>query len=339
MVVLKKKNYKIDLDYEAFLFDPNYSEAIPKYLKINKEFEYIFFLVNKEEAVLKNVRSYEKSYLDSLKKIGFVIPGLNSNAEDFDYWWGRRKDIELERILNSKITSAEIAINNGWGFFEGAIVEKLSDVKNHLGKYSAIKKWIIKRPHGFSGIGHYQFETENFDESVLLKILTEKVLLEPYYERVFDIGSTFEVRDGVITRSFMVENFNSETGGFKGGAGASDVEKFKKYIEQKYHYSLDELVNITLMIAKKYLSLGATSNIQIDSFVYRENGELKLYGLVEVNYRKSMGLVIQGLAERFTEASWVEWRVVGVKNTLSTKEWIKLSPDGNHFKSFFKKNI
>ncbi|MDD4973205.1 MAG: hypothetical protein PHY93_02590 [Bacteriovorax sp.] len=337
-----KKIYKVDLDYEAFLFDPQYKEGSPTNQKIIREFEYVFFLVNQEKAILKNCQVYDQSYLARLKNMEFVIPEFNPEALTFEYWWGQHLNIELERTLNSKLTSAQIAILNHWGFKQGAVVETWDELKNHLKKFPKIEKWIIKRPDSFSGIGHKQFRTDALDESLLSKILEGKVLLEPIYERVFDIGTTFEVVDGIIKRQFMVENFNSESGSFKGGAGSSDVDKFKKYIFKKYSYSLDELEKTTQQIAQTYLNLGAVSNIQIDSFIYRENGELKTYALVEVNYRKTMGLVIQSLASKYPEADWVEWRIESVKkvkkNPLNS-EWIRLSPDRNHLQSFLKINF
>ncbi|MBC7539800.1 MAG: hypothetical protein H7281_13345 [Bacteriovorax sp.] len=333
------KTYKVDLDYEAFLFDPEYREDNPSNQKIIREFEYVFFLINKEKAILKNSKIYEQSYLESLKKLDFVVPKLNPNAEKSEYWWGRHANIELERTLNSKLTSAQIAFENHWGFQEGAIVETFAELLTHLKKFPKKEKWIIKRPYSFSGIGHNQFRTDSLDESHLKKNLVGKVLLEPVYERVFDIGTTFEVVDGIIKRQFMVENFNTQTGNFSGGAGASNVDKFKKYIFQKYAYSLEELQQTTLKIAQTYLKLGAVSNIQIDSFVYCDEGMLKTYALVEVNYRKTMGLVIQSLAEKYPEADWVEWRVKSAKNFKTNPldpDWIKISPEGNHFQSFFK---
>lgn len=340
MVALK--TYKVDLDYEAFLFDPQYREDSPSNQKIIREFEYVFFLVNQERAILKNCKSYEKPYLEHLKNRGFVIPEFNPDAVTFDYWWGQHQNKELEKSLNSKLTSAQIALQNHWGFKEGAIVETLDELKAHLKKCPQREKWIIKHPNSFSGIGHNQFRADSLDESRLLKILVEKVLLEPEYARVFDIGTTFEVVDGIIKRQFMVENFNSEAGRFKGGAGSNNVDKFKKYIFEKYSYSLEELEKTTQQIAQTYLNLGAVSNIQIDSFIYREDGELKTYALVEVNYRKTMGLVIQSLAEKYPEADWVEWRVESAKNLKNnplSSEWIKLSPEGNHLQSFLKTNF
>jgi hypothetical protein len=341
MVVLENKlrTYKVDLDYEAFLFAQGYQEQDPSNLKIIREFEYVFFLINKEKCIFKNIKSYEKSYLDYLKKLGFFIPELNANAPSYEYWWGHRENKDLMRMLNSKLTSAKIAVQNNWGFKEGAIVKSLDDLKIHLDKFQHVKKWIIKHPNSFSGIGHYQFRAEAFDELILSKYLSEEVLLEPVYDRVFDIGTTYEIEDGVIKRHFMVLNFNSEKGNFKGGAGASDVDKFKKYIGDKFDFALEELEKITKSIVEIYINLGAVSNIQIDSFIYRENGELKLYPLVEVNYRKTMGLVIQSLAEKNPDANWIEWRIESNKNLKIHPievDWIKLSPDGNVFQSYLK---
>ncbi len=332
------KTYKVDLDYEASLFDLNYTEDSSSNQKIIREFEYVFFLVEKEKAILKNLKSYEKKYLDHLKSLGFVIPEFNSGATQYEYWWGHRHNREIERMLNSKLTSASLANENNWGFQEGAIVETIEQLTDHLAKYPNRSEWIINRPHSFSGIGHYQFDSHSLDESILTKILTEKVLLEPVYKRIFDIGTTFVVKNGMIQRQFMVENFNSEKGSFKGGAGSSDVNKFKKYIFEKYSYSLDDLEKTTQLIAQTYLNMGAESNIQIDSFIYSEKGELKLYPLVEVNYRKTMGLVIQSLADKFNNSKFIEWRIELAKTSLDPS-WIKLSPEGNRFHSYLKQFV
>jgi hypothetical protein len=330
------KTYKVDLDYEASLFDPHYNPDLPKYQKIIREFEYVFFLVEKEKSILKNSKDYEKKYLDHLRSLHFTIPDLNSKTTEFEFWWGKHHNLHIEQFLNSKLTSAQLAKERGWGFAEGAIVSNFSELKNHLAAFPERKKWIIKKPHSFSGIGHFKFGKDELSESVISKVLTEPSLLEPEYERLFDIGTTFIIENGQIKNHFMVENFNSENGGFKGGAGSSNVDKFKKYILGKYHFDLSALENVTKKIAAEYVSMGAVSNVQIDSFIYKESDELKLYPLVEVNYRKTMGLVIQSLAEKNPDVSFVEWRIEPSKNIDSYSDWTKLSPEGNHFHSYFK---
>lgn len=333
------KTYKVDLDYESFLFDPLYREDSPQYQKIIREFEYIFFLVNKNPCILKNYRDYDKNYLNKLLNMGFYIPKLDPRAQKEEGWWGKHHNYSLEQTLNSKITSARLASEHGWGFLQGAIVSTVDEIKDHLAKFPQYKNWIIKRPHGFSGIGHYQFESHNVNAFIISKILVGEVLLEPLYKRVFDIGTTFEIDDGIIQRQFMVENFNSPQGGFRGGVGASDVDNFKKYIAERYSYSLDELEKTTREIAQAYLDMGAIGNIQIDSFIYEEDGALKLYPLVEVNYRKTMGLVIQSLADK-SSAKRIEWLVRTQKEISEDKEFYlrgeikRLSPDGTHFQAY-----
>ena len=88
--------------------------------------------------------------------------------------------------------------------------------------------------------------------------------------------------------------------------------------------------------------MGAINNIQIDSFIYIEDGAMKLYPLVEVNYRKTMGLVIQSLAEEFSQYSRIEWILRTKKETeedfyITNGEMIRLSPDGTYFNSYLKK--
>lgn len=339
------KTYKVDLDYESFLFDPNYTEDSVANLKIIREFEYIFFLVNQENCILKNARDYEKNYLNKLKGLDFVIPQLDPRAKNALSWWGNRHSYPIEQNLNSKVTSALLGRKNSWGFYCGALVKSSDEVEEHIKQFPQYKNWIIKRPHSFSGIGHYQFNSENINKFIMNKIILGEVLLEPLYKRVFDIGTTFVVEDGIINRQFMVENINSANGGFKGGVGASTLDKFKKYIQEKYSYSLDDLEEITKKIAQEYLAMGAINNIQIDSFIYEEDGVLKLYPLVEVNYRKTMGLVIQTLADKYPDCSTVEW-VIRTKKEIdedkdfyTRSELIRLSPDGTHFQTYLKRNL
>ena len=340
------KTYKIDLDYESFLFDPSYIENSPLSLKIIKEFEFVFFLINKEKCILKNIKNYDKNYLNKLKALGFTIPDLNPDARNAESWWGNRHNYIVEQNLNSKITSASIAQKNNWGFFNGKIVKNFSELEEHVKNNSQFKNWIIKRPHSFSGIGHYQFTNDSLNKFIIEKILTSEVLLEPFYKRVFDIGTTFVLENGVINRQFMVENMNSPHGGFKGGRGSSSVEKFKNFIQTKYNYPLDELEAITKKIAEAWIEMGAVNNIQIDSFVYEENETLKLYPLVEVNYRKTMGLVIQSLADKYLDCDRITWYVKSQKEInedkdfyISNGEMIRLSPEGTHFISYLKKYI
>jgi hypothetical protein len=210
--------------------------------------------------------------------------------------------------------------------YQGDIVHSHDDANKLLSLYP-FQNWLMKNPDGVSGSGHMIFNCKSFSGTYLM---------EPIYERVFDIGTTFECIDGKLTNIFMVENLNSKNGSFKGGIAARNISYFKKYILDKYNFDLSELEEITHKIFTKYQTLGATSNVQIDSFVFTENGKLRLYPLVEVNYRKTMGLVLQNLVS-LMNSNLIEWKVTHTSLLDNETSWIKISPSGNRFNSFVRR--
>jgi hypothetical protein len=317
--------FKVNLDYEAYLFEKNYNENSHKSLSFIKEFEYVFFLINNHTCFLKNYSTYDEDYLGSLRKFGFVIPSFSPNETKFINWWGPQFNKELEKKLNSKLTSAELALKSGWGLFDGAIVANRAEAQEWMSQFSHTK-WILKNPYGVSGSGHHVYKGQEF---------LGLHLLEPIHQRLFDIGTTFEVYDGVLKNKFMVLNLNSNNGAFKGGIAGMNLDIFKNYILEKYNYDLTSLEEITNEIFKSYQTMGAISNLQIDSFVYCENNILKLYPLVEVNYRKTMGLVLQNLAIKLN-SNLIEWKITHTDDFEMRSEWIKLSPNGNRFKSYVR---
>ena len=288
-----------------------------------------------------------------MSKLGFVIPEFNREITNEIKWWGNHHHYELEKKLNSKLTSAALAKEFNWGFKHGKIVQNINELKNHLQdtSHQEISEWIIKKPHSFSGQGHYRFSKEKINYFIIEKILTEPVLLEPLLERVLDLGTTFilnseEIDNNAIkiNKQFTVLNFNNEQGGFRGGAGSHDQKKLCDYVLSKYCIDLTLLYEETQKIAQKYIELGARKNIQIDSFYYKDptTKEVKPYFLCEVNYRKTMGLVIQSLADMNTHNDVIEWHVRSKKEIdldpdfYNQKEQVRLSPDGTHFLSYLR---
>ena len=369
----------MDIDYEARLYT-NTAASSSAYTPSQNtrrrviDYEYIYFLLYNQgddhgpgrEDVKRSQqygllcrRSYDESYFEHLSRLGFKIPPVLIHESTFSSppvsekskievkiktFWGHNHGEEIERLLNSKITSAKIAKENGWGFHRdhSTLVRTYEDVVKHVQKYwkgnscdPQFDRWLLRRPQYSSGIGQKMFLASTFTRDTVANYLSckdhsdddneiDQVLLEPYYTRVVDIGTTFIIDPkGNILRQFMVENFIAESGGFSGGVGAATYDVFKLYIERKYEfYELDNLVEITKDIANIYISMGARGNVQIDSFVYKEydsvRGDFKMniYPLVEVNYRKTMGLVIQRLADMYTSeatSDYIEWKLISKK--------------------------
>ena len=74
------KTYKVDLDYENYLFDESYDPNLKPYMKINQSFEFAFFIVNKQKCKLQNSKPYPREYLARLKKDHFYTFLSFSNA-------------------------------------------------------------------------------------------------------------------------------------------------------------------------------------------------------------------------------------------------------------------
>ena len=143
--------YKMDIDYEAKLFQPDYEEKGTA--KTVKEWEYVYFLLQQNPfSVLKNIKEYDAAYLDGLRSLGFSVGDIDPSASNFKYFWGHHHDLEIERRLNSKLTSAEIALKNNWGFVKGIHNGCMYDIHIvfvyvlHLYRYICI--YIIDRPSG-----------------------------------------------------------------------------------------------------------------------------------------------------------------------------------------------
>ncbi len=324
--------YKIDLDYEHYLFDNSYNEADPKFLKVIKEFEYVFFFFNLQHSTLKNAQDYSDEYLKYLEGLNFKLPKLSKDEKSYQYFWGERLNFNLEQKLNSKITSAKLAKELGLGFQHGMLISDVDNLKKYL-KNSNFKKFLMKDPEGFSGIGHTKIDESTDLEKIKI---TKTMLVEPFYQRVCDIGCTFNKLSNGSYEMFLVENYNNEKGSFKGGLATSCVDLFLKNIKDKYQFDLEKSIPLYERIFREYQNMGATSNVQIDSFIFLEENKLKLYPLVEVNYRKTMGLVMKKLADHF-EKEKIEWLVTHTNDLENKKEFLKLSPDSSKFKSYIKK--
>lgn len=166
----------LDIDYESYLFDEMYDEESAAVRKLRKEFEYLFFILNKDaHSTLKTYYvNYGLTYLNNLKLKGFKLPKLDPHARaPYSYYWGHRHDKTVEMLLNSKITSALIGFKNNWGFYKGKLVESIDDVKSHIydQAHESIDCWMVKQPQGFSGRGNKYIWKSKFDESLVESLL------------------------------------------------------------------------------------------------------------------------------------------------------------------------
>ncbi len=324
----------VNIDYESYLFDPHYHENADQYTKQIREFEYVFFLFSKSDDVLIHQYDYTEEDLVYFRSLGFSPPKLikknriNKNLP-IHYFWGDLNEKEKNQVLNSKFTSMEIGKKLGLGFYQGGKVLSINDVKTHLKKFSNIKEWILKNPFGMSGKGHYLFSR---DQKIPEHIILSRPILEPLYDRVFDIGTTYIIDGNSYRERFSVVNFNDRQGQFRGGGASLNPKYISEFVIENFKLNLDDLYRDLDKVVAEYLKLNPKNNLQIDSFIYRkDDGGFSFYPLVEVNCRKTMGLVIYELANRHPDL-WCEWRFNKVEEQNSIEKF-KFSLPSHHHQS------
>ena len=263
--------FKANFDYESELFE-NRSEP-----KINKLFEHLFFFCCDKDEILYSDQKYSSEYLEYIKSAtGFknkiLCTGTPVN------WWGKLFDLEKERELNSKLTSLEVSKLLGCNNSEAFEVNSIDQVKLYLKNF---KEVILRSPFERSGRSNLilkSLQDLEVKKEKLKKLLEESSLvIEKYHSsRDFDLGSTFKEVEGKFELFFQIKNLNDSNGVFRGGL------LLRKEISSPF---LDQ-------IAEEYYNRGARGQIQIDSFRFEGNWNW----LCEVNYRKSMGLIVKKLA-------------------------------------------
>jgi hypothetical protein len=280
----------VNIDFEFFLFEKELHPS-KKNLKLNKEFEYIYFFSSDLNSTLCPFRNYPSDYLNYLVSLGIQLPKMDCSGPKRN-WWGNYDDINLARFLNSKITSTNIANDHGLNPPGIRIINSLEEIPVHLEQFS-FQKWIIRNPFGMAGTGSIIFDKDEFESNktfITKQLEKHPVILAPFFQRLMDLGFIFENESYSVTW-----NLNSKTGGFKGGIVFENNDGLAKFIRENFQINFEDILETEKKISEIYNHLGNKDIIQIDSFIYNENNLVKFYPLVEVNARKSMGYFVNNL--------------------------------------------
>jgi len=260
---------RVNADYESVLFLNQPAPPI-----VNQSLEFLAFYL--DERPVLTPKKYSNEYLSHIEKLTGREVRLVSHGDSVN-WWGELKNIPLEQLLNSKITSTQLLIEQGW-VKDLLVIESIENLKT----LNRDKIWLLKNPYLMSGQKFYTlFPNEELKENSI----SLPVIAEPLLERCFDFSHYF-FSDG---RSICYENLVDSRFQYKGSkfSGSYSLESLSFYHQinpNLWEEFQDRLIKITTY----YRDLGAT-NFSVDSFVYKINGELFIYPMCEVNARRTMG--------------------------------------------------
>lgn len=327
------KIHHANFDYEYQLFGLKNTAATT----ISQEFECLYFFTESNPGQLFTHKNYSNEFLDYVEKVSGLSPHLTTVGKA-EYWWGSLENLEVEKKLNSKLTSTQFAIENNLSHPQTQIIlENESLIKSD-------ELMVLKQPNLMSGRGFFRYDNNNFKKAVEWSANKFPLIQEPWLVKRDDIGSYYFTETGEIVNYL---NFSNLQGNYKGTR-----------IWQNPVHTFDELtalgINLDLFfenmvkIKDHYLKLGATQGFSIDSFTYLSNHEKKIqsYYLSEVNYRKTMGWATHQLRKFLADYAVGELLIHKAKNRyplsvllnlVNQEQVILLSPPENQFLLFFLK--
>ncbi|MBP9674622.1 MAG: hypothetical protein KBD63_05960 [Bacteriovoracaceae bacterium] len=326
--------YRINIDYEHFLFKKDYNSQA--YQIFNQDFEFVFFFLNKDKSVkLQNQKNYSLEYLQFIKELGGEVPVFT--AKEGLAWWGQLKDIDLERKLNSKIESFLFSLKNKQTPTYSSLISHYKEVEENVRQHSF--KWVIKNPHEMSGRGNF-FVQKVLDEKATFWIKSQlqqnSLIMEPWLDRIVDIGSFY---NGNFFNQHII--LNDQRGVFRGIKLYNHSQDLFQDPNLKNLEKVSEHINVTQERALQWLkdqTIGSMLNLEfgIDSFFYKDfEQEVSFYPWVEINFRKTMGAFAHAVKELLPPYKVVELHFLPVQKVLQSyvphpdEFFYRLSPADN----------
>lgn len=281
--------YIANFDYECELAD---FSAVKVRNNINERFEWIA-LWGIEDAALATSVSYSKDYLEYIASLK-ALPKLVANAKGNHFWWGSLQNLELEKKLNSKFFAAQLS--KDLFNFPYVILHKNDVLEDGM---------VAKLDYSVSGRGVVT-STESKDFSRCL-------FKEPFYQRTCDIGSRYTKVDGkwkLLHRSlnFIDANFNFR--------GAKLSRPFRSELDLELH-DLDQMTILSYL--EQHFQI---QSIQMDSYLYEENGVIKHKPLGEFNFRRTMIDVAYHILQLLGKSE--AYFILRAIKPLADNEWKKL---------------
>jgi len=279
--------WRMNFDFESVLqgIGPNKKERVT--------LERIYFFCcdagNAEPVLIEG--PWDSDWENYLKEIVGQLPPIIRTDTRTRPFCADDSDLELAKRLNSKLTSFEVAKKTGTGDPEELIIYNFQQL---LRNFSPSQTWILRPPFGSSGRGNHVLGKGYGTLQNSEKRISFPVLMAPLRKRLLDIG--VEVSQGGEIDDLWI-NLIDRQGRWNGVLLYPDLQQTLKKIDR---LQLPDLYEAPWEeIANSYYQMGAKGPLFIDSYFYKEMGECRFRPLVEVNYRKTMGLLARKIQSRF----------------------------------------
>lgn len=301
--------YICNIDFEKNLGNELINHFVSS--RENQEFEYFMFYLAPQLRVFSK-KNYSQKYLNFVESLVQEKIRLCSNPSKITPWWGSFSNADTLDKLQNKVEFVKVLNELGLASTPTTIVfneEQLNECSD---------KTLCKFPFGSSGRSNFLWPDH---KAIILKNLKmSPCVAQLHLNRVYDFSTVFENNKKLGT----ITNIVDERFQYKGSIIHADAIPLQ--FQEEYSIKLEKLASYI----KKQNYSGPYS---IDSFIYEENGNQKLYFACEVNLRKTMGYVTIKMKERFYETD-EKCSMFLSKKQLNEPSLTQLSPDDCYFYSY-----
>ncbi len=253
-------------------------------------------------------------YLNHLKSLGFNVPtyallsDLPTSKASLSSWgpskslqtWALEKNISYQippLDLVKKIQSKEFCFKSFPQLEGSALISSLEELTSWWSSFIGPK--VLKTLYGSSGRGHHISYDDDLSKASAFLKRNPTVIGQPWVERVLDFSTQWVIQeDGSFSYVGATVCENSSRGIYlKSIVGPSDL-----LFKDNLHF-LEEHLTFAKKAIKQLAALSFFGNVGFDAFVYLdpETKKTKLFPIVEINARKTMGWAALQIAKKLAK--------------------------------------
>ncbi len=287
---------KVNLDYEAALFEKPFPQELLK--TWTQRLEPLFFF--NDQRILASHQAFSENFLSSIEKLTGTKPQYTYSPNFFENWWGQLIDKPLEKKLNSKDFSWQVAQSQGWNDPLSRLCHSHTEAFEHLKAHPQEQHWCLKKFDSVAGKGVFFIQQNS-------KLPAAPFILEPHHQRLMDLGAFYQ-----RGTSFFHLNLIDQKGVFRGIHLFKNTQSFFDHLIQHFGAPMaTQFEQGWSFLVQTILECLQDSPLQaefgVDSYLYRSPQGPRLQPCCEINFRKTVGFCVHALGRLLHSAGTWRW--------------------------------
>lgn len=261
-----------------------------------------------------NIQKYKSVFSKDVRLSPYAqIPQIEQLCESFDLPF-QGPPVNVVKRVNSKIYSHEIHNILAIPRYSEK-VSSIHELRDAASKLSG-KKFLLKYPNGVSGKGNLLIQSNAMFERIVRFFETQikkgkilELLVEPFLDKMIDFSCQMRISQNGESTILSVQKMENSNFAYW-GSNCADNELYT-LLEEKEYFQLMQRVGSQLF------KDGYFGFVCVDSMLLKD---MTLVPVVEINARKSMGLInhtTNGLLQNNSLKSHLRFLSAGIRSSFS----------------------